>query len=276
MAAPRSGSTLLFETLQVCSDFWTIGGESHRLIEGIPGLRPGCPGVDSNRLLARHATPEVTDRILQGIMCKLLNNKAIMYRDSGTSTDVRFLEKTPKNTLRIPFIEKIFPDALYIYLYRNPRENIGSIIDAWKAGTWITYPRLPGWNKPWSLLLPPGWQHMRGKDLHEIAAFQWNSANRFILEDLSEIPPHRWIMVNYADLIAKPSDVIEGLCSFCNVEFDDDVKYRISGSLPLSCYTLDPPAPDKWRKYDKIITAVLPNVMPTYERIIAAAKTHTE
>ncbi|MCE3285074.1 MAG: hypothetical protein K0R70_1330, partial [Steroidobacteraceae bacterium] len=37
---PRSGSTLLFETLEQSPDVYTVGGESHRLIESVAGLRP--------------------------------------------------------------------------------------------------------------------------------------------------------------------------------------------------------------------------------------------
>ena len=44
---------------------------------------------------------------------------------------LRFLEKTPKNVLRIPFIERIFPDALYVFLWRDPRGNLASIMEAW-------------------------------------------------------------------------------------------------------------------------------------------------
>ena len=44
VAAPRSGSTLLFETLAVTPQFATLGGEAHWLVEGIESLRPGAAG----------------------------------------------------------------------------------------------------------------------------------------------------------------------------------------------------------------------------------------
>src|SRR5207248_425512 len=47
VAAPRSGSTLLFETLAGSPDFFTVGGESHEVIEGIPALRPHSRGFSS-------------------------------------------------------------------------------------------------------------------------------------------------------------------------------------------------------------------------------------
>ncbi len=42
VSAPRSGSTLLFETLAASSQLCTVGGEAHWLVEGIEGLRPGA------------------------------------------------------------------------------------------------------------------------------------------------------------------------------------------------------------------------------------------
>lgn len=47
VAAPRSGSTLLFDTLACSAGFNTFGGEAHWLIEGLQALRPGGAG---NRL----------------------------------------------------------------------------------------------------------------------------------------------------------------------------------------------------------------------------------
>ena len=56
---PRSGSTLLFETMAQSPDVYTIGDESHQLIEGVPTLAPAARGFESNRLAAVDATPAV-------------------------------------------------------------------------------------------------------------------------------------------------------------------------------------------------------------------------
>ena len=59
LAAPRSGSTLLFETLAESPDAWTIGGESHQIIESVPALSPNSGAVMDNRLIADHATADI-------------------------------------------------------------------------------------------------------------------------------------------------------------------------------------------------------------------------
>ena len=60
---PRSGSTLLFETMAQSPDVYTIGDESHQLIEGVPTLAPAARGFESNRLAAVDATPEVVGEL---------------------------------------------------------------------------------------------------------------------------------------------------------------------------------------------------------------------
>ena len=47
LTPPRAGSTLLFKVLADAPDAWTIGGESHRVIEDIPALDPRRRGFDS-------------------------------------------------------------------------------------------------------------------------------------------------------------------------------------------------------------------------------------
>src|SRR3546814_9998708 len=76
------------------------------------------------------------------------------------------LEKTPKNALRIPLLRKVFPDARFIYLHRDPRQVLGSMLDGWQSGGFRMYSTLPGWQGPaWSFLLVPGWRELSGKPL---------------------------------------------------------------------------------------------------------------
>ncbi|MEO6185135.1 MAG: aspartyl/asparaginyl beta-hydroxylase domain-containing protein, partial [Steroidobacteraceae bacterium] len=111
VAAPRSGSTLLFETLACTPAFNTLGGEAHWLIEGHESLRPGAAGVESNRLEAAAATEDVITAIRQAAAAGLQGPAGAPAR-----SDARLLEKTPKNSLRIAFLQRVFPDAQFIFL----------------------------------------------------------------------------------------------------------------------------------------------------------------
>src|SRR5690606_3478703 len=91
VAAPRSGSTLLFETLAASSQLCTVGGEAHWLVEGIESLRPGAPNVDSNRLTAEHATAAIANDIREQILTRLQDHSGQALSEPGAR---RLLEKT--------------------------------------------------------------------------------------------------------------------------------------------------------------------------------------
>jgi hypothetical protein len=263
VAAPRSGSTLLFETLAAHDSIATLGGEAHWLVEGLPELRPGSGATDSNRLTAAAMTPAAGEQILAAIRERLQDSAGQPVRDR----DLRFLEKTPKNALRIPFLRRLFPDARFIYLWRDPRENISSIIEAWRSGGWVTYPSLEGWDGPWSLLLPPQWQLQRGRPLPETAAWQWDSANRYICDDLAALPREQWTVVRYDELQESAPATVDRLCAFLGLTVDSSLARRLAQPLPLSRHTQTPPARDKWHKNADLIERVLPAVESTWLRL---------
>lgn len=269
LAAPRSGSTLLFETLAESPDVWTVGGESHHYIEGIRSLNPMSGRVDSNRLEARHATEPVVEALHRRFKKGLRDRDERVINRQSPPESLRFLEKTPKNALRQPFLERVFPGALYVYLYREPAPSISSMMEAWKSGRWVTYPRLRGWRGPsWSLLLPPGYAKMRGHPLVEICAFQWKSANRIILDDLEKLPAERWTACSYDELVSSPEKLIPRICDFAGLEVDNRLQQRISGNLPHSRFTHTPPDPQKWRRNEAEILPVLDSLQATRERCL--------
>ena len=157
---------MLFRTLVQSPSACWIGGESHQLIEGIPVFHPSQRGWDSNRLLAADATPDKVAE-LRGRFLQMLRN-----RDGAPAqAELSMIEKTPKNSLRVPFLAKAFPKARFLFLRRDARQTLSSMIEAWQSGNFRTYPRLPDWSGlPWSLLLTPGWQELRGRPLEEIVA----------------------------------------------------------------------------------------------------------
>ena len=277
LAAPRSGSTLLFETLAEAKDAWTIGGESHQIIEGLPALNPNSGQIDSNRLTAVHASDQVASLIRSRFARYLKDRTGRDFFHHREIRRLRFLEKTPKNALRIPFIEQVFPNALYIFLLRDVRPNLSSMMEAWRSRRWVTYPRLLDWQgPPWSLLLPPGWQRLNGRPLEEICAFQWESANCTVLDDLQQIPRQRWTTVNYQSLVDEPEKTIVRLCQFAGFEMDERLRQRLQIPLPLSRLTQTRPASDKWRKNEQEIQSVLGSLASIENRLQGLGYTRSD
>lgn len=263
VAAPRSGSTLLFETLTQARDLYNMGGEAHSLVEGLESLRPGAPGVGSNRLNEMNVDGGVRAHVFGELRARLRDRTGAA--PSGDA--VRFLEKTPKNALRIPFFDALFPDARYVFLWRDPRENISSIMEAWRSGGWQMYPQLPGWDGPWSMLVPPGYEALRGKPLEELGAFQWARANEIALDDLSRLAPDRWLALSYADFLRDPASAVRRICGFAELEYDDQLESYLTRPLPLSKHTLTAPAPEKWRANEDAIARVLPSLASLTARL---------
>ena len=264
LSAPRAGSTLLFETLEQAAGVYTIGSESHQLIESIAALRPGRGVVSSNRLTRKDATSEVVTELRQRFAGRLRDRDG-QPPPSGAS--VRLLEKTPKNALRVPFFLEVFPDAQFIFLQREPRANLSSMMQAWRAKGWVTYRQLPGWPGPWSLLLPPGYERLQGRPLEEIVAFQWRAANETILDDLAAVPRERWTSVRYEDLVRDPKSEVLKLLQFAGLSTDARLEEYLSKPLPLSRHTQTAPDPEKWRQNAAEIDRVLPALAAVSARL---------
>jgi uncharacterized protein (TIGR03032 family) len=266
VAAPRSGSTLLFETLLKSPDFYTVGGEAHGYFERFDVLKPAKTSWRSNRVSAEAANGDLPELLESVLLTDLRNRDGKLV--PASIAPFRFLEKTPKNALRIPFLNAVFHDALFIYLYREPRDNVSSIIDAWRSGGFVTYPDLPDWKVAdealsWSLALVPGWRELIGKPLSQIAAAQWARVNETILDDLAAIDRNRWTSVAYHDFLRDPQREIERLCTFAGVAWDQSLNHV---ALPLSRHTLTAPDAQKWRKNASALRDVLPSIADTARR----------
>jgi hypothetical protein len=266
ISAPRAGSTLLFETLSQFPNLWTVGRESHDLIEAIPELHPAAHNFSSNRLTEADALPHIGPALRDGFVRQLRDRSGTAYLNlpiEQRPQKIRFLEKTPKNALRVPFLKAIFPDALFIFLYREPRANISSIMEGWRSPHFIPYPELPGWQKKkWRFLLIPGWSSLQNCSQAEIAARQWQTANSYIWNDLQSLPSSSWRPVRYRDLIEEPEKAIKQISEFAGIELDAKIEERLSKSLPISAVTLSAPSPEKWRKNEREILEILPIVEP--------------
>jgi hypothetical protein len=252
VSTPRSGSSLLYETLEQAPDLFSIGDESHWIIEEIPGLSPHQRSWSSNRLTAEDARGEVPEKLAESFYRHLTSRERKVPR--GT---VRMLEKTPKNALRIPFLDAVWPDSRFIYLYRDVRQAFYSMWEAWRSGGFVTYPQLPGWRgAPWSLLLVPGWQRLNGMQIPEAVAHQWAITTETMLDDLEKIDPSRVLVIDYSTFLREPQAEIERLAKGVDLLWDRP----LGAALPPSKTTVSAPDPDKWRRIAQVVEAVWPIV----------------
>lgn len=277
LSAPRSGSTLLFELMLRMRGAWSIGGESHAIFNAFPQLRAENAALDSGCLDERHADPQTCERMRAAFLFLLRDHTGRRYLDRPPPerpSAVRLIEKTPRNALNVPFLLQLFPGVRFIYLHRDPRAAVASLIEAWilglQTGRFSTFSDLPGWDRrTWCFLLPPGWRAMAGKSLAETAAFQWSAANTFIVDQLAALGTERWMTVSYESLVSVPSETLRRVAGFAGVEFGQVGSQPVT--LPVSRTALTPPHPDKWREHEREIRPLLPQLEPVSARIEALA-----
>lgn len=252
VSTPRSGSTLLFETLEQAPGLYTIGQESHWIIEDTADFDPAKRGWESNRLTAEDASAGAVEELANAFYRDLRDRDA-----KPAEGRVRMLEKTPKNALRVPFFAAAFPDSIFVYLYRDARQSLASMMEAWASGAFRTYPELPGWTGyPWSLLLVPKWRELIGRPLPHVVAHQWATTTDILLGDLSRLPSDRLRVVDHARFLADPDATVAALATSLDLDWDR----QLGAELPLSKTTVSQPRPDKWRRLEPAINAVWPIV----------------
>ena len=262
VSSPRSGSTLLFETLARAKGLATTGKESHALMEQVPGMSPAARNWDSNRMTAAEAIPAICSPLRERFRAALRDRSGAPV----AANPVRMLEKTPKNALRIPFLAAAFPEARFIYLHREPQPTLSSMMEAWTSGGFRTYPQLPGWTGlDWSLLLTPGWRDLIGAPLNRIVATQWATTMRILTDDLGALPADRWRAIRYEAFVESPQAEISRLCRELEISWD----VKLQSDLPLARFTVSAPSADKWRASEAAIDDVRAIWSVEYQRALA-------
>ena len=259
LSAPRSGSNLLFEQMQKLNGLWSIGGESHMVYASLPHLRFENANCDSGGLNESHADPKTASLFRASLLYLAKNNRGKAFVSEPPERQpehIQLIEKTPRNSIAIPFIRKVFPDAKFIFLNREAKQNIASIAEAWergeKTGQFVTYRNLPDFDREaWCFLLPKLWRTMKGQSTIDIAAFQWLAANQSIIENLGDLSSENLISLSYQQLIENPSQALGCLANFCGI----DTPVELPTTLPLSRTTVTPPDTNKWKTYQTQLEA---------------------
>jgi hypothetical protein len=293
LGAPRSGTGMLFATLARSSHLWSLSDESHEVLEGPyhPRLRDWTSNVlraeDLDAETAKMLRAEFARRAQPGRLRRAKQDRHDAGRPSGPSparlryavvrlgsalrrrlgsSSIRLLEKTPKNCLRIPFLRALLPDAKFVFLRRDARATISSLMDGWRAGgRYVTY-RLPeplhitGYEgQDWCFLLPPGWQRLVHAPLEVVCAAQWRAAVEGVLAVLPELRAAGCVYeVAYEDLVARPRETLTPLLGFLGLPLEAAL---LSGRPLRLVNVVSPPRPDKWRQRNgPAVERVMPEI----------------
>jgi len=257
IGCPRSGTTLLFRLLQQHVEIGTPGGEGHILWNTFQ--HPRTRNWSSDRLLEADIVAGEREFLY-----------AAIRRMAGGG---RFLDKTPRNCLRIPYLLELFPGARFVVLKRDGPPTVSSLIEGWRVRHGISY-RLPERlelaeyrGRLWSYLLPPGWRDLKHTTIADVAARQYVSAYETALTDIQRVPKGFVTEVAYESLVRRPVPVIEALLEELHLPSSGDVISMASDLSKHEVQANSPPRPDKWKQRADEITRIFPTISPTARRL---------
>jgi hypothetical protein len=266
IGCPRSGTSLLNAVLQKSTEVTGLPGEGHVLWEALH--HPKYHGWESNALGAEEATD--FDRDFYAAMMRAI------------ARGRRFIDKTPKNSLRIGYLAALFPDADFIFLKRRGADNVNSLIAGWRAGPrFVTYhlPSRHGDSRrrlAWSFVLIPGWRELEGAPVEEICARQYVSCNEAALAGSQLVDPARWITLRYEDFVARPAEELARLLDRLGLSLTPALEEAARRLDDMPINTVTPPKLDKWRaEHPDAVSRILPGIAETerklgYEPSVAA------
>jgi Sulfotransferase family len=241
LGCPRSGTSVLLQALLRSGRLRSVQSEGHILWDEFH--HPSRRGWDSDALGAA----DVTDREREYVYC------AIQLWARGS----RFVDKTPENCLRVPYLDALFPGATFVFLRRRAADNVSSLMEAWKARPRFVKYRLPEQltglgalsGNLWSFVLVPGWRALQHAPLEDICARQYLACNSAVLDERERIDPRRWIDVAYEDLVRSPAHELRRVYAGVGLELTTEAETYAAGlSGHVAATALTDPQPDKWRR----------------------------
>jgi hypothetical protein len=138
---PRSGSTLLQRVLAVNSQIATVA-EPWVLLPFIYPMKPHGVYAEYSHASAHAALMDFMAELPNGEADYLdaVNQAASsLYRKISPSGARYFLDKTPRYALICGEIIRAFPEAKFIFLWRNPLSIIASMMETFDDGRWNAY-----------------------------------------------------------------------------------------------------------------------------------------
>lgn len=235
IGAPRSGTNMLRDVL---TSFEGIGTWPCDEINYI--WRHGNVRYPSDEIPADRATPAVEAYI-----------RARFEDIRRTQNAPIVIEKTCASCLRVPFINKVLPEARYVYIYRDGIDATGSAKLRWTAKLDIPYliekvrfvplTDLPYyglryfWSRIyrvfsrekrlafWGPKLDNMDEILEKHTLNEVCALQWQRCVEKADSDLAQIESERVIRVRYEDFVSDPAPELERIFDFLGYKAPSDL-----------------------------------------------------
>jgi hypothetical protein len=255
----RAGTTVTYETLAASPGLLSFGHEIPEFWDSLWG--PAHNQWASEAAGAADARPEHADAA-----------QRYFFQRLGAG---RVVDKTCINVMRVPYLHRLFPEARFVYIHRDGRDNVSSLIDGWLHDGHFALTRslgaFPcpvaiegGTIREWSFFLPPGWRDYNEAALEDVCAHQWTVANRLALDAGAHLPPAQWIRLRYEDIFDRPVEMFREVFERLDLPFDDTIRRRCAelNARPTSIVK-GAPQRQKWKgEHAHRIERILPAIAP--------------
>ncbi|MBC8123129.1 MAG: sulfotransferase [Gemmatimonadaceae bacterium] len=245
----RSGTTVLYETLAKHPDlvYFTNGSSLsphtpiliNRLMDLMGKRAPQVERFVKDGLTVSYATPSEGIRIWElyapegGDYCldeTHANPKMEQYLKLAIKKHLkhfngkRFLNKNPDNSVRMRYLNKLFPDARFIHIVRDGRAVCNSLLKFREAAAEFFGPEHRHATngvkvKAWSDIE----QYWR-TDPAYAAGLVWREVMETVERDSKFITPDRYLEFRYEDFVAAPMDYLEKISRFSELRWDKDTE----------------------------------------------------
>lgn len=237
----RAGTTLVYKTFSESSELGSLQKETHAFWAGLH------PPAEKN-----WDTHEIPDT------CANERDRSAftryMYSETGK---LRIVDKNNQNGLSVSYLHRLFPDAHFVFIKRNPGDNINSLIHGWgkadEYGVWSD--ELPervsidnGEYKRWCFFLSKGWREYTETPIEEVCAFQYRSMNQAILRAKLSIPEMQWHELVYETVIEQPVEEFRRVFEACGLAFDDHLFRHCSEVIAKPYNAFSEIKIDKWKQ----------------------------
>jgi hypothetical protein len=182
----------------------------------------------------------------------------------------RFMEKTPSNCFRIPFIQEVFPDGKFLHLIRDGRDATFSAEKKWMSrldhtafrrrvlSREIPLADLPNYSAAilrdtvgrmvmpqagfiWGPRFPRIREIRASRSVLETCAIQWRESVRAVLAARQQLPEAQYMELRFEDLVCRPDEWISTILEFLELEVDGRVQEFAARCVRSS-------VANKWRK----------------------------
>ena len=136
----------------------------------------------------------------------------------------RFAAKFPSHSLRVPWLNAVFPDAIFVQCIRDWRSVVSSTIAKAKRD-------FPG---QFFGVAAPGWKDVVETPLHMKSSWQYARVHEY-METQSTLYGDRYVKLFYEELCEQPMQVLEDLFTKCGLEWSEQVKEALPPKIgPIS------------------------------------------